>query len=110
MFYSASCGGTLADARSLLPNADVDVATMPWLASRPDPAGVEEVAWQTDISADDLLHALQQSGSRGDSLRNLIAHGGSSDNSAARDRAPARTPHADAEHARESRTPRHRQQ
>lgn len=74
VFYSASCGGTLADARSLLPNADV--ATMPWLASRPDPAGVEEVAWQTDISADDLLHALQQSGSRGDTLRNLIAHGG----------------------------------
>jgi stage II sporulation protein D len=75
VFYSASCGGTLADARSLLANADG--ATMPWLASRPDPAGVEEIAWQTDISADDLLHALQQSGSRGDTLRNLIAHGSS---------------------------------
>jgi stage II sporulation protein D len=74
VFYSASCGGTLADPRSLLANADG--ASMPWLASRPDPAGVEEIAWQTDISADDLLHALQQSGSRGDTLRNLIAHGG----------------------------------
>jgi stage II sporulation protein D len=72
VFYSASCGGTLADARSVLPNADA--LTMPWLASRPDPAGVEEVTWQTDISAGDLLRALQQSGSRGDTLRNLIAH------------------------------------
>lgn len=74
VFYSASCGGTIADARSLLGNGDA--ATMPWLASRPDPAGVEEVAWQTDISADDLLYALQQNGARGDTLRNLIAHGG----------------------------------
>ena len=75
VFYSASCGGTLADARAVLPNGDA--VTMPWLASRPDPAGVEEVTWQTDISADDLLRALQQSGSRGDTLRNLIAHAGS---------------------------------
>jgi stage II sporulation protein D len=75
VFYSASCGGTLADARALLP--DADPMNMPWLASRPDPAGVEEVTWQTDISADDLLRALQQNGSRGDTLRNLIAHSGS---------------------------------
>jgi stage II sporulation protein D len=75
VFYSASCGGTLADARTLLPNADA--ASMPWLASRPDPAGVEEVTWQTEIPADDLLRALQQNGSRGDTLRNLIAHAAS---------------------------------
>lgn len=90
VFYSASCGGTIADARSLLANGDG--ATMPWLAARPDPAGVEELAWQTDITADDLLYALQQSGSRGDTLRNLIAHGGgaapASGDSVARVRTP----------------------
>jgi Stage II sporulation protein/Penicillin binding protein transpeptidase domain len=82
VFYSASCGGMLADVRTVLPNADA--STMPWLASRPDPAGIEEVTWETDIPANDLLRALQQSGSRGDTLRNLIAHAGAGGRSGVR--------------------------
>jgi stage II sporulation protein D len=71
VFYSASCGGTLVDSRALLPG--VDPKTMPWLAARADPAGIEEPAWQSEIPAAALLRALQASGSRGDTLRNFSA-------------------------------------
>jgi hypothetical protein len=69
VFYSASCGGALEDASVVLPG--VARGSLSWLAARPDPAGVAEPAWRTEIRAADLLRALQASGLRGDHLRDL---------------------------------------
>jgi stage II sporulation protein D len=69
VFYSASCGGSLEDASLVLP--DVARGSLSWLTARPDPAGVVEPVWQTDIRAADLLRALQGAGLRGDHLRHL---------------------------------------
>jgi stage II sporulation protein D len=69
VFYSAACGGTLEDASVLLPNAHA--GSMPWMTSRPDPAGVAEPEWHAELTAVDLLAALHQSGVRGDTLRDL---------------------------------------
>lgn len=71
VFYSAACGGELADASTLLPT--LARGALPWMVARPDPAGVAEPAWRTDIRADDLLQALRRAGLRGDQLRHLTA-------------------------------------
>lgn len=83
VFYSASCGGTLADVRALLP--DAVPGAMPWLAARPDPAGIEEseTRWHAEIPARDLLSALQQAGFRGDTLRHLSVRRASAPRTAA---------------------------
>lgn len=71
VFYSAACGGQQADASTLLPT--LARGALPWMVARPDPAGVAEPAWRTEIRADDLLQALRRAGLRGDQLRHLTA-------------------------------------
>jgi stage II sporulation protein D len=69
VFYSAACGGLLDDASALLPNARP--GSIAWMTSRPDPAGVAEPEWHADLSAADLMAALQASGVRGETLRDF---------------------------------------
>jgi len=68
VFYSASCGGTLAP-ESTLAASRPDAAS--WGRVGPDPAGVEEPAWTTEVSARDLLRVLREAGLKGDELRDL---------------------------------------
>lgn len=69
VFYSAACGGQLEDASALLPN--MPAGALPWMTSRPDPAGIAEPDWHAELTAADLLAALHASGIHGDVLRDL---------------------------------------
>ncbi len=69
VFYSAACGGQLEDASALLPN--MPAGALPWMTSRPDPAGIAEPDWHAELTAADLLAALHASGIHGDTLRDL---------------------------------------
>lgn len=72
VFYSAACGGSLEDARTLAA-ARGPWTALPWVRERRDPAAVDEPAWSSSFRVDDLERALRGAGWKGSGLRGLRA-------------------------------------
>ncbi len=67
VYYTASCGGHSERPSVVWPGAH----DQPYLPAQPEPDGVAESRWQSDVTASDLQRALTVAGRRGQVLRDL---------------------------------------
>ena len=67
VYYTASCGGHSERPSVVWPGAN----DQPYLPAQPEPDGVAESRWQSDVTATDLQRALTAAGRRGQVLRDL---------------------------------------